>query len=348
LKHYTAEFPGIEYREVDLQVTFAGGQSIRLYGSDNYDRMRGLYFDGVVIDEPADIDPRAWPEVIRPTLADHGGWAVFIGTPRGRNWLHTLVIEGEKDPAHWLVLRLPASKTNILPEAELADARRTMSPEQYEQEFECSFEAAIQGAYYAQQMANAEKENRITGVPYEPGARVWTAWDLGISDRTVIWFAQVVGREIHLIDYYEMDGMELGHYVREIERKPYIYAGHILPHDVEVRELGTGKSRKEVLEGLGLKVTVARKLSVEDGINAVRMLLPRCWFDKKRCDRGVDGLKMYRSEYDDKLQTPRPKPLHDWASHIADAARYLAISIDQTIDQSGFNRKIQYQRLGVA
>jgi len=348
LKHYTSPIPGMEFREVDLQVTLPTGASIRLYGADNYDRMRGLYFDLVVVDEPADIDPRAWPEVIRPTLADHAGGAVFIGTPRGRNWLHDLVIAGEKDPEHWLVLRLPASQTNILPAAELEDARRTMSPEQYEQEFECSFEAAITGAYYAPQMANCEKDKRITGVPYDPGARVWTAWDLGISDRTVIWFAQVVGREIHLIDYYEMDGMALEHYVQQIEKRPYLYAGHILPHDVEARELGTGKSRKEVLEGLGLKVTVCKRLEVEDGINAARMILPRCWFDKTKTERGVDGLKMYRSEYDAKLQTPKPKPVHDWASHIADSFRYLAISIDQTIDQSGFNRKLVYSKLGLA
>jgi len=338
----------MEFREVDLQVTLPTGASIRLYGADNYDRMRGLYFDLVVVDEPADIDPRAWPEVIRPTLADHAGGAVFIGTPRGRNWLHDLVIQGEKDPEHWLVLRLPASQTNILPAAELEDARRTMSPEQYEQEFECSFEAAITGAYFAQQMANCEKDKRITGVPYDPGARVWTAWDLGISDRTVIWFAQVVGREIHLIDYYEMDGMALEHYVQQIEKRPYLYAGHILPHDVEARELGTGKSRKEVLEGLGLAVTVCKRLEVEDGINAARMILPRCWFDRTKTERGVDGLKMYRSEYDAKLQTPKPKPVHDWASHIADSFRYLSISIDQTIDQGGFSRKLNYPKLGVA
>ena len=186
-------------------------------------------------------------------------------------------------------------------------------------------------------MANAEKDGRITGVPYEPGARVWTAWDLGMADRTVLWFAQIVGREIHLIDYYENSGAELGHYVRKIEEKPYLYAGHILPHDVKVKELGTGKSRLEVLEGLGLKCTVARELKVEDGINAVRMALPRCWFDRKKCERGVDALKMYRTEYDERLQVPRQRPLHDWASHPADSFRYLCISIDQTIDQSGFN-----------
>lgn len=347
LKHYTAPIPGMEMREVDLQVTFPWGPSIRLYGADNYDRMRGLYFDGVVIDEPADIDPRAWPEVVRPALADHGGWAVFIGTPKGRDYFYDLVTAGEKDPDKWLVLRLPASTTGILAAAELDDARRTMSEEQYEQEFECSFDAAIVGAYYGKLMAAAEKEKRITGVPYEPAARVWTAWDLGMRDSTAIWFAQVVGREIHLIDYYEMTGADLGHYVREIEKRPYVYAGHILPHDVEAKELGTGKSRKEVLEALNLKVTVSRQLGVEDGINAVRMVLPRCWFDARKCERGVNALKLYRSEYDTKLKALKPRPVHDWASHAADAFRYLAITIDETLDQSGFGRKIAYPNLGI-
>ena len=347
LKHYVRPIPGIDVREVDLQVTLPNGAMIRLYGADNYDRMRGLYFDGVVIDEPADIDPRAWPEVIRPALADYRGWAVFIGTPKGRNHFFELVNAGEKDP-EWLVLRLPASKTSILGADELADARRTMSPEQYEQEFECSFEAAIAGAYYGKQMAAAETEKRITGVPYEPTARVWTAWDLGIRDSMAIWFAQVVGREIHLIDYYEMTGADLGHYVNELAKRPYVYGGHIVPHDAQAKELGTGKSRLEVLESLGLKCTVATNHRVEDGINAVRVMLPRCWFDKTKCERGIDALRMYRAEYDDKLRALRPRPVHDWASHAADAFRYLAMTLDgAAVDMSGFSRKIDYGPLGI-
>lgn len=345
LKHYTANFPGIETREVDLQVTLPTGAIIRLYGADNYDRMRGVYFDGVVIDEPADIDPRAWPEVIRPALADHQGWAIFIGTPKGRNHFHKIVADGEKSD-DWLVLKLPASTTGILAESELSDARKTMSPEQYEQEFECSFEAAIVGAYYGRQMANAQSEGRITGVPYDAMARVWTAWDLGIRDSLAIWFCQLVGREVRLIDYYEATGVDLGHYVRELDKRPYNYAGDILPHDAEVRELGTGKSRREILEGLGRKVTLAPNLRVEDGIEASRMLLTRCWFDAKRCERGVDALKLYRAEYDTKLQSLRPRPVHDWASHAADAFRYLATTIDRTIDTAGFNRDLQYAPLG--
>lgn len=178
---------------------------------------------------------------------------------------------------------------------------------------------------------------------------MWTAWDLGIRDATAIWFAQVVGREIRLIDYYEATGADLGHYVREIVGKPYIYAGHIVPHDAQAKELGTGKSRLEVLEGLGLRsLNVAPIHRVEDGINAVRVTLPKCWFDATKCARGIDALKLYRAEYDEKLQALKPRPVHDWASHAADAFRYLAITLDRRVEMSGFNRRIVYPKLGVA
>lgn len=354
LKHYVAPIPGVETREVDLMVKLPTGATIRLYGADNYDRLRGLYLDGIVIDEPADIDPRAWPEVIRPALSDYGGWAAFIGTPKGRNHFHRIVNrlneQGERigDEKEWTILHLPASQTGLLSEAELKDASRTMSEEQYAQEFECSFDAAVVGAYYGKHMAAAEKEKRITGVPYDLAARVWTAWDLGISDQTAIWFAQVVGREIHLIDYYEASGVDLGHYVREIVSRPYVYAGHILPHDAQAKELGTGKSRLEVLESLGLRpLEICPQHRVEDGINAVRVLLARCWWDRKT-ERGVDALKLYRAEYDDTLRVLKPRPVHDWASHGADAFRYLAMTIDRTVNRTGFNRDIRYPSLGLA
>ena len=164
--------------------------------------------------------------------------------------------------------------------------------------------------------AMPNRSKRICGVPYDPAAQVYTAWDLGITDSTAIWWAQMVGREIHLIDYYEASGVDLGHYVREINQRPYVYARHIVPFDVQAKELGTGKTRLEVLESLGLRnYDVATQHRVEDGINAVRTILPRCWFDAKRCARGIDALKLYRSDYDDKLQTLRQRPVHDWASH---------------------------------
>jgi len=330
LKHYSAPIPGIEARESDLTVIYPNGGMVKLYGADNYERMRGLYNDGVTIDEPAQIDPRAWPEVIRPTLSDYSGWGTFIGTPAGRDWFYKVDRDdsGQELP-DWFRLTLKASETGIIGEAELASLKSGLSEEQYAQEFECSFEAAVVGAYYGKLMAQADADKRISGVPYEPTVQVYTAWDLGIRDSTAIWFAQVVGREIHLVDYYEASGADLGHYVREIQSKPFLYAGHIVPHDAQAKELGTGKSRLEVLESLGLKnITIAPMHRVEDGINAVRTIIPRSWFDARKCVRGIDALKLYRAEFDDKLQSLKPRPVHDWTSHAADAFRYLAMSLD--------------------
>jgi phage terminase large subunit len=244
---------------------------------------------------------------------------------------------------------LRASASGLIPAGELALARRDLSEEQYLQEFECSFDAAVVGSYYGKQIAQAEADKRLAGVPYDPSALVWTSWDLGIRDATAIWFAQVVGREIRIIDYYEASGVDLGHYVREINLRPYAYAGHIVPHDAQAKELGTGKSRLEVLDSLGLRnITLAPLHRVEDGINAVRMVIPRCWFDAAKCARGIDALKLYRAEYDRTLQALRPQPVHDWTSHAADSFRYLALTLDHRAVQNGFNRRISYSPLGYA
>jgi phage terminase large subunit len=177
---------------------------------------------------------------------------------------------------------------------------------------------------------------------------VWTSWDLGIRDATAIWFAQAIGREIRIIDYYEASGVELGRCVRELAARPYIYAGHIVPHDAQAKELGTGKSRLEVLESLGLKnLQLAPMHRLEDGINAVRVFLPKCWFDAEKCAPGIDALKLYRAEYDDKLQVLRPRPVHDWTSHAADSFRYLALTLDRKAALSGFYRRIEYPQHGV-
>jgi hypothetical protein len=244
-------------------------------------------------------------------------------------------------------MMLKASETGLISADELQSAQRDLSEDQYQQEFECSFDAAIVGSYYGKLLGQAEKDNRVTGVPYEPTAQVWTAWDLGIADSTAIWWAQTVGKEIRIIDYYEASGADLGHYVRELQARPYNYAGHIVPHDAQARELGTGKTRLEVLEGLGLKnITVAPMHRVEDGINAVRVFLPKCWFDKDKTARGLDCLKLYRSEYDDKLQTLKPRPVHDYTSHAADAFRYLAMTLD-SVRKTNFSRTLNYPKSGI-
>lgn len=327
LVRYSSPIPGLNINISELRIDYPNGARIRLYGAENAERMRGLYLDGVVIDEPADIDPRVWPEIIRPALSDRQGWAMWIGTPKGKNEFYTLWTKAQKEQ-DWFALMLKASETGLVAPGELIEARRDMTEDQYAQEFECSFDAAIIGAYYGKLMAGADADKRIARVPYEARLPVWTAWDLGIGDSTAIWFAQQSGNEVRLIDYYESSGVGLDHYVKLLKEKPYAYEEHLLPHDAEVKELGTGKSRVETLKSLELtKVRVLPAQSVEDGINAARLLIPRCWFDSEKCARGIEALRQYRAEWDDKLKTLRSRPLHDWTSHPADAFRYLAMGI---------------------
>ena len=298
------------------------GARIRIYGADNPDRLRGIYLDGAVLDEFGDMDPTVWTQVIRPALSDRKGWAVFIGTPKGKNTFHQLWTLAAEDP-DWFTLSLKASQTGLLDDEELSDARKMMSEDEFAQEYECSFEAAVKGAYYGKEMNEAEE--RIATVPYDPRLPVHTAWDLGVADSTVIWFIQVHGLETRLIDVLKGEGVGLDWYAKELQSRDYVWGNHYLPHDVEVRELGTGKSRKEVLAGLGIKATVCPNIPIADGIQAVRMLLPTCWFDKDKCSAGIEALRMYRREYDEKRQEFRLHPLHDWTSHYADALRYFAV-----------------------
>lgn len=329
VKQFTAGLPGVETNESELRVDLPNGGRVRLYGAENYDRLRGIYLDGVILDEYADMDPRVWPEVIRPALSDREGWATFIGTPKGENGFYDVMQRAKAEPEDWFSVTLRASETGIVAERELDDARKMMTPEQFEQEYECSFEAAIVGAYYGRDMAQAERDKRVRTVPWEPSLPVYTAWDLGLDDATAIWFAQIVSSEIRLIDYYETNNTPLTEIARVLRNdKPYMYGEHYLPHDAEIRELMTAKSRKESLEALGIRpITIAARQNVEEGINAVRQMLPKCLFDENKCALGIKGLKQYRREWDDKLKTFRLKPLHDWTSHGADAFRYLAMCL---------------------
>ncbi len=312
--------------ETELRVELINGARIRLYGADNPDTLRGLALDGVVLDEVADMRPRVWSEVIRPALADRNGWATFIGTPKGHNEFYRIwqTAQGRED---WFSLRLRASETGIVPQGELDSAREQMSDDQYAQEWETSFEAAVLGAYYGKEMLQAEAEGRISNVPVERGATVHTSWDLGIGDSTAIWFAQQVGKEVRIVDYYEASGVGLDHYAKVLQSKGYVYGDHIVPHDAAQRELGTGKSRVETLAALGIKTRIAPKLGVDDGINAARLLLARCWFDRTRCNDGIEALKLYRREWDEERKVFKPRPLHDFCSHAADAFRYLAVGL---------------------
>jgi len=329
---FTRDIPEIKVNHSELRIDFLNGARFRLFGADNYNAMRGLYFDAVVLDEMADFPASAWSNVIRPALADRRGSATFISTPKGKNEFWELWHEAQDDP-NWFTAMLKASDTSILDQEELDEARRTMGDDRYEQEFECSFEAAIQGAFYAKEMKEATEDGRITRVPYDRAASVITAWDLGIGDSTAIWFAQYVAQEIRIIDYYENSGVGLDHYAKVLFDKEYHYEQHILPHDVQVKELGTGKSRLETLDALGIRnIEIAPKLAVEDGIQAARTMIPKCWFDADNCTRGIEALRQYRRDFDEKLKTWRGRPLHDWTSHGADAFRYLAVGYRRESD----------------
>jgi hypothetical protein len=319
---------------------YSNRAQIRIYGADNPDRLRGIYLDGAVLDEYGDMDANLWPQVIRPALSDRKGWAILVGTPKGRNRFYDIWTAAEADK-DWLRLSLKASATGLIDAHELADVRKAMSDDEYAQEYECSFEAAVKGAYYGREMNAAEAADppRITSVPYDPRLPVHTAWDLGMADSTVIWFVQVHGGETRLIGVLKGEGVGLDWYAKRLAERDWHWGNHYLPHDAEVRELGTGKSRREVLEGLGIRTTICPNIPTEDGIQAVRMLLPTCWFDKVTCAPGIEALRMYRREYDEKRQEFRTRPLHDWTSHYADALRYFAVGHSNRPGARGGPRK---------
>jgi len=226
-------------------------------------------------------------------------------------------------------------------------ADKTKRPDIYDHVWEGDFLVHAEGAYYAVEMREAKDQERIGIVNYESGLPVVTAWDLGVGDSTAIWFAQFHGPEVRIIDYYESSGVGLEHYARVLQEKGYVYGEHILPHDVRVKELGTGKSRLETLESLGVRpVTIAPQLMVDDGIQAVRSMLKNCWFDAERCERGIDALRQYHREYDDTGKVWRSRPAHDWASHGSDAFRYLAVGYRPA--QTNWGEPIRRNLRGIA
>ena len=319
----------VNHNVSELWVELVNGARIRLFGADNADSLRGLYLDGVVLDEYADMKPSTWGAVLRPLLADRQGWATFIGTPKGHNQFWDVYNNATQDP-DWYVKTLRASQTGLLPDSELADAAKMMSQDQYLAEFECDFESSILGAYYGKEMRQLTDQGRITEVKHDPMFKVHTAWDLGYSDDTSIWFFQVIHGEIRLLDYHYSNGQPVAFYAgvvqsREAERG-YDYGYHYLPHDARAKTLASNRS---VIEQLGDKLPmkslrIVPNLGLQDGIQASRLALTRAWFDHK-CADGIECLRQYQREYDEDKKVFRDKPRHDWTSHGADAFRYLSI-----------------------
>jgi phage terminase large subunit len=354
-RSFLSHFPGADNpggngiveskNSTEMRITFKNGSHYQVVGTDDINSLVGTNPIGVIFSEYSLHDPAAW-EFIRPILAENGGWALFIYTARGRNHGYTLYEMARRNPK-WHCAKLVAGsgpectkRPNGLPvisDEVIEEERKSGMPEaMIEQEFKCSFEAPFVGSYYGAQMLAADKTNRILdNIPHEPRLEVHTAWDLGVDDTTVIWFFQILGSEIRIIDHYENSGEGLPHYAKVLRgqhegghhRAEYLYGRHHAPHDIEVRELSSGVSRKKAAKDMGIKFTVCKRHEVVDGIEAVRSLLSRCYFNRKLCQRGIDAMCAYRKEWDDKRKCFKDSPLHDWSSNSADGFRILAMGL---------------------
>ena len=329
MKQFTAKIPNTKFNETELRVDLPNGSRITLLGAENSDGLRGIYLDGCVIDEYANIDGKLFSEIIRPALSDRKGYCVFIGTPAGMNNNFYDLYQHANGAEDWFNYKAKASDTKIVDPEELEKAKEVMGEKKYLQEFECDWIANIEGAIYGEEIAKIEDKNQIARVPYDPTLPVSTAWDLGVADHSSIIFFQQKGTSVQIIDYHEERGHGLPHYIQMLEEKPYIYKDHFAPHDIDVQEFGNGKTRREIAYQLGIRFKVVPKLPVEEGIHAVTMLLPRCWIDTDHCKNLIDALRHYHRKYIDKNRMFRSKPVHDWSSHACDAMRYLAVGLQE-------------------
>ena len=345
LKHFTSHVPGMKFHSVDLSATFPNGATIQLVGGSSVDSFRGQYSDSVVMDELAQMPPRLWSEVVRPAIADREGDALFIGTPMGHNAFYDLYERAGKID-NWGRQLLDYQTTGLIPRSEINQLKQEMSPEEFEQEFECSFQAAVRGAFYGRAMAEAQKDGRITKVPYDPALPVFTTFDLGIADATAVWWLQVSpGGEVRAIDYQEYHAMGLPEIIADMRKRPYEnYEMHIAPHDIRVRELGTGTSRYEIAAQHGIRFHIARQMPLMDGIEATRNLIRKMWFDADKCREGINHLQLYRAELNEKTGVLNTKPLHDHTSHGADSLRYFAVERGQR-SGSQWSQGINYDML---
>lgn len=337
--------PNAKANESELRIDFPNGGQFRLYGADNIDALRGIYLDDVTLDEYADMNPRFFPEIIRPTLVDRKGRASFIGTPKGKNDFYHICEIAKANPDEWLFTELKASETGIIPLEELLALKKDMTEEQFLREFECSFEAAILGAYYGKELYAAKNEGRILHkIEHDPEYHVQTAWDLGWSDDTAIWFYQVIAGEVRILEYFFANNESIDYYINYIiSKKDYKYNAHYLPHDAKARTLASGgRSIQEqltnALGGWGV-VKIVPNLSVRDGIDAVKRMLSRTWFSQIDCAEGLEALMQYQREYDEQRKCFLEKPKHDWTSHPADAFRMLAIAYEEE-----YKPKLDFER----
>jgi len=323
LMHFPASFIKNK-NETEMKITTTNGSIFQIVGTDNYDQIRGTNPVGCVFSEFSEQDPGAW-DVVRPILKENGGWAVFCSTPKGQNHLYDLFSVASQNPS-WFCQIKTIDDTGVFTRADVdAEIALGMDADFAEQEYYCSFTGSLAGAYFGKQMQAAKVAGRICRVPWEPLLPVHTAWDLGLDDAMAIWFFQRHRFEFRFIEYVEGNGEGIPFYLDIMQKRPYKYGRHKAPHDINVKEIGTGKSRWETARGLGLTYDIVKKQAKEDSIQAARSLIPLSWFDSEKCRRGLAALQFYHKEYDKAARTYKKTPHHDWSSHPADAYQIAAL-----------------------
>lgn len=342
LKEFTRGIPNMKYYETDLRAEFPNGARVQLSGAENFEALRGNYVDGVVLDEYGNMSDQIWREVLRPAISDRKGWVVFLGTPNGKNHFYDRYTEAKGSP-DWLCRTYGVNETKLIDADELESARETMGEEEYRQEFLCDWSAAVRGSFYGAEISRVRQEGRVLSIPLARQLPVDVCFDLGMDDCTSVWFIQCVSNEVRLVNFREWRNTSLLDIIDDMRRYPldqYRYGHCYLPHDAEVRSLNDGKTRTSTIEESRLfeDVTVTRRIPVADGINAVRQLLPKCYFDQANCLHGLDCLDNYRKQFDPKTGIFKETPVHDKFSNGADSFRYLAInyhpSLGDTMDRA--------------
>ena len=329
LKFYTKNIPGTKWNESELRCDLINGARITLLSSENFDSIRGIYLDICAIDEVAQVSQGLIDEVIIPALSDRKGKLFLIGTPKGMNNIfYDYYQKAQADPK-WFLFKAKASETNIVDQEELGNALTVMGKAKYDQEFECSFIGNIEGSIYGDIVQELDDKGNIGAVPYDPSLPVNTAWDIGYNDSTSIIFFQLLNHQINIIETYENDNEPLPHYIKFLQDKDYIYDTHYGPHDLDVTEFSNGKTRREVASALGVRFRIAPRILLEDGIHAVKMLLPRCKIDSDNCADLLIALRHYHRKFNDKERIFKSKPVHDFSSHMCDALRVLATGLDE-------------------
>ena len=327
--------PSIRRRTIDQEmfIEFKNGSTWQVVGSDRFDALVGTPPVGLVFSEFALSNPFAW-SYLRPILLENGGWSIFISTPRGRNHMYNLYKFALDTGNDWLAVMNKASETKVFSKRQLAGELaeyiaqygKRMGSAMFNQEYECSFESAIPGAYFAEELNELERAGRLCAVPYDDQLPVITSDDIGMNDENVKFYWQVAGSQVRMIDVAVHRGTGLPDQIREMKQKPYIYGQHIYPFDINVQELGTGTTRLAILKALGVYPTIAPKLGIMEGIDAFRRLIPRLWIDREKCGEAFEILKGYRAVWDEQLQVLRKTPLHSYESNYADSCLYFAIT----------------------